>query len=94
MLAEGEGDLLVWVASFGPDPAPPPPTSLPTIVIGAPGIALAGTPAVYIPVGTPGLDHSGRLVRCDNVVSLPVRKLRSLGLASVGEVAGAITAAL
>lgn len=94
MLADGEGDLLVWVASFGPDPAPPPPTSLPTIVIGAPGIALAGTPAVYIPVGTPGLDHSGRLVRCDNVVSLPVRKLRSLGLASVGEVAGAITAAL
>lgn len=94
MLAAGEGDLLVWTASFGLDPAPPPPTSLPTIVIGAPGIALGSPPAVYIPVGTPGLDHSGRLVRCDNVVSLPVRKLRSLGLASVGEVAGAITAAL
>lgn len=94
MLAAGEGDLLVWIASFGPDPAPPPETTLPTIVIGAPGIGLAVPPAVFIPVGTPGLDHAGRLVRCDNVVSLPLRKLRSTGVANVAEVAEAITAAL
>jgi len=94
MLAEGEGDLLVWVASFGPDPSPPPETKLPTIVLGAPGIRLARAPEVFIPLGTPGLDHGGRLVRCDNVVSLPLRKLRSTGLATLPDVAGAITAAL
>ncbi len=87
MLAEGEGDLLVWVSSFGPDPTPPPTTTVAMIVIGSPAIRLAATPAVFIPVGTPGLDHRGRLVRCDSVVSLPLRRLRELGLTSVTEVA-------
>lgn len=94
MLAEGEGDLLVWVSAIGPDPAPPPATRAATIVVGSPAIGLAEPPAVFIPVGTPGLDDRGRVVRCDSVVSLPLRRLRALGLPGVAEVASALAAAL
>ncbi len=94
MLAAGEGDLVVWVSSFGPEPAGPPATDLPTIVIGTPGIALRKTPDVFIPVGTPGLDHSGRLVRCDSVVSLPLQRLRASPHPRTQDVAAGIQAAL
>lgn len=94
MLASGEGDLLVWVSAFGPVPPAPPATELPTIVIGTPGIAPAKAPDVFIPVATPGLDHAGRLVRCDGVVSLPLKALRTSPHPRVQDVAAGIQAAL
>jgi formylmethanofuran dehydrogenase subunit B len=63
-------------------------------VLGTPGLKLAGTPAVFIPVGTPGLDHAGRLVRVDSVVSLPLRNLGRASLPAVAEVISAVEAAL
>jgi formylmethanofuran dehydrogenase subunit B len=93
MLATGEGDVLIWSAAFTPDLGVPK-TSLPTIVLGTPGLVMAQPAAVYIPVGTPGLDHAGRLIRCDNVVSLPLRKLKPSTLPSAAEVLAAIQAAL
>jgi formylmethanofuran dehydrogenase subunit B len=93
MLAAGEGDLLVWTASYTPGIAVPQ-TSLPAIVLGTPGLALATPPAVYIPVGTPGIDHAGRIVRCDSVVTLPLRNLSRSALPSVAEVASAIETAI
>ena len=73
MLKDGEGDVLVWIASISPSLVPPP-TNIQTIVLGTPGLALAAPPAVFIPVGTPGLNHSARLIRVDNVVSSPVAR--------------------
>ena len=93
MLAAGEGDLLVWTASFTPGIGVPK-TSLPTIVLGTPGIETAQPPAVFIPIGTPGVDHVGRLVRCDNVVSLPLRNLGRAPLPSAAHVLESIEAAL
>jgi formylmethanofuran dehydrogenase subunit B len=93
MLASNEGDLLVWTASFTPGIAVPK-TSLPTIVLGTPGLEMAQAPAVFIPVGTPGLDHAGRVVRCDSVVSLPLRNLGRSALPSAASVLEAIEAAL
>jgi len=93
MLAGGEGDLLVWIASFSPDLAPPP-TKVPTIVLGTPGLKLAKPPAVFIPVGTPGVDHAGTLIRCDNVVSLPLKNLGRAELPRAADVIAAIEAAL
>lgn len=93
MLASGEGDALFWIASFTPDIALPE-TKLPTVVLGTPGLKMAQQPAVMIPVGTPGADHAGRLVRCDNVVSLPLRNLRRAALPSVASVLGSIESAL
>jgi formylmethanofuran dehydrogenase subunit B len=93
MLAEGEGDLLVWIASFAPD-LTPPATDIPTVVLGTPGMPLPQPPAVFVPVGTPGVDHAGRLVRCDSVVSLPLRDLRRSPLPRVADVLAAVEAAL
>ena len=93
MLKDGEGDLLVWIASISPMLVPPP-TKLPTIVLGTPGLALTETPEVFVPVGTPGLDHAGRLVRVDNVVSLPLKDLGRAELPVAADVVAAIEAAL
>jgi formylmethanofuran dehydrogenase subunit B len=94
MLATGEGDLLVWIASYTPDVVPPSAGSIPTIVLGTPGLKLDRPPAVFIPVGTPGLDHAGRLVRCDTVVTLPLRNVERAPLPRVADVLAAIEAAL
>jgi len=93
MLKEGEGDLLVWIASISPDLVPPP-TKNPTIVLGTPGLALTAPPTVFIPVGTPGVDHAGRLVRVDNVVTLPLKDLGRADLPPVADVLSAIEAVL
>lgn len=93
LLATGETDLLVWIASFTPDLVPPP-SRAPAIVLATPGTTLAATPRVLIPVGTPGLDHAGRLVRCDNVVSLPLKSLDRSTLPSVADVVVSIERAL
>lgn len=93
MLKEGEGDLLVWIASISPDFVPPA-TKVPTVVLGTPGLALKSAPSVFIPIGTPGLDHAGRLVRVDNVVSLPLKNLGRAELPPAADVLSAIEAAL
>ena len=41
MLKDGEGDLLMWIASISPSLVPPP-TKIPTIVLGTPGLELTG----------------------------------------------------
>jgi formylmethanofuran dehydrogenase subunit B len=49
---------------------------------------------VYVPVGTPGLDHAGHLFRGDRVVALPLRQLRPSSLPSAAEAIAAIQTAL
>lgn len=93
MLAAKEGDLLVWLASFGDDLVPPD-TDIPTVVLGTPALKLKQKPKVFIPVGTPGVDHIGRIIRVDNVVSLPLRKLRQSKLPSAVDVLASIEAAV
>jgi formylmethanofuran dehydrogenase subunit B len=93
LLANGEGDLLVWLASFTPDLGPPA-TQIPSIVLGTPGIRLASPPKVFIPVGTPGADHAGRIIRVDNVVSLPLRNLGRSSLPRAADIFAAIELAL
>jgi formylmethanofuran dehydrogenase subunit B len=93
MLAENEGDLLLWLASFTTDLGPPS-TRIPTVVLGTPGLRLAQQPAVFIPVGTPGVDHAGIMIRCDNVVSLPMKNLGRSQLPRAADVLAAIEKAL
>jgi formylmethanofuran dehydrogenase subunit B len=93
MLTAGEGDLLVWIASISPDLSPPA-TDVPTIVLSTPGLKLPQLPTVFIPVGTPGVDHAGRLIRCDSVVSLPLKNLNRAKLPRVADVLASIGAAL
>jgi len=93
MLANGEADSLVWVSSFNVDRTPPE-TGAPTVVIGRSGMTFDQEPAVFIPVGVPGIDHSGRSFRGDSSVAVPLRKLRDSGLPSTFDVLSAIEQAL
>jgi formylmethanofuran dehydrogenase subunit B len=93
LLADKESDLLVWLSSYTVDLSPPD-SDVPAIVLGIPGIKLKRTPKVYIPVGTPGIDHAGSAVRVDSVVSLPLRKLRQSKLPRATDVVASIEAAL
>jgi len=93
LLATGGADLLLWISSFN-EARIPPATAVPTIVLGRDGMALERQPAVFIPVGTPGVDHAGHLFRTDRVVALPVRRLRDSPLPSVADAIAAIEAAV
>ncbi|OUR65709.1 formylmethanofuran dehydrogenase subunit B [Methylophaga sp. 42_25_T18] len=93
MLADDEVDTLIWVSSFDIDQTPPPSTAK-TVVLGRSGMRFEQEPDVFIPVGTPGIDHEGRAFRTDSVVSVPLRKLRDSGLPSTFEVLSAIEKSL
>ncbi|MCC7410694.1 MAG: formylmethanofuran dehydrogenase subunit B [Gammaproteobacteria bacterium] len=93
LLADGCVDALVWIGSFNASQTPPA-TRVPRIVIGHPGLTCSPAPQVFIPVGTPGVDHSGHLVRCDAVVTLPLARVRASTLPHAAAVLDAIRAAL
>lgn len=85
-------DALVWVSSFNPMSAPQ--TTLPTIVIGHPDTKFERTPDVFIPVGIPGVDHTGSMFRMDSSITLPLKKLRNNELPNLSEVITKIEAEL
>ena len=93
LLANGEADALVWVQAFNCKSVPPE-SSLPTIVVGRSGMVFSKEPDVFIPVGTPGIDHVGHAYRMDNVVAIRLKKLRDSGLPSTADVLNAIEQAL
>ena len=93
LLDKGEVDALVWVQAFNVN-AVPPVTDLPTIVVGRSGMTFTKEPDVFIPVGTPGIDHAGHAYRMDNVVAIRLKKLRDSGLPSTAQVLNAIEQAL
>jgi formylmethanofuran dehydrogenase subunit B len=85
MLGNSEVDALVWISSFSPE-INSPRTTIPTVVLGTPDSKLNFTPDVFIPVATPGVDHSGHLFRTDSVVVLPLKQLRNSSHASVASI--------
>jgi formylmethanofuran dehydrogenase subunit B len=88
LLNNAEADALLWVQTFNTNA--PPETGLPTIVLGRSGMSFNREPEVFIPVGTPGIDHAGHAYRLDNVVAIRLKKLRDSGLPSTAEVLTAI----
>jgi formylmethanofuran dehydrogenase subunit B len=93
LIESGEADVLVWVQAFNAK-ALPPADHIPTIVIGRSGMTFAKEPDVFIPVGTPGIDHAGHAYRMDNVVAIRLKKLRDSGLPSTADALHAIENAL
>jgi formylmethanofuran dehydrogenase subunit B len=86
MLSANEVDALLWISSF--DAARlPPATRLPQIVFGPPSMAFTHEPDVFIPVGTPGIHHTGHFVRADKVVIMRLDKCAQNTLASVATIA-------
>ncbi|HUN92503.1 MAG TPA: hypothetical protein VMU33_10625 [Burkholderiaceae bacterium] len=84
MLQGGEVDALLWIATLGVQA--PPKTALPTIMIGSHDQVAAADCDVAIPVGTPGIDHAGHLVRVDKVVTLRLAACRPSSLPRAAEV--------
>lgn len=92
LLANGEADALFWVSSLSL--TPPPASPAPTVVIGRSGMRFDSEPDVFIPVGVPGIDFAGHAYRCDNVVTLPLYRIRESGLFEASEVLRGIERAL
>lgn len=85
LLKNKEVDSLFWISSFS-STTNIPRAAIPTIVLGTPETNLNFKPNVFIPVATPGIDHSGQLIRTDSVVSLPLKKLRQSPYTSVSSI--------
>ena len=77
LLASGEADVLFWLSSFQDAP---PPSGLPTVVLGRPQSQSAAQADVFIPVGLPGIDHDAYLFRGDGNTVIPARAVRDIGL--------------
>lgn len=92
LCAGGAVDLLLWVASFGTEAAPPPNT-LPRIVLGHPSLA-TDSADVFIPVATPGIGSDGHLFRTDGAVLMPLHPVRPETLPTVADVLRRLSAAL
>mgnify|MGYP000367359633 CR=1 FL=1 len=90
LLSEQEVDLLLWISAFDTRRTPPA-SKTSTIVLGRAGMQCDIPPRVFIPVATPGIDHSGNIYRCDTGAVLPLRSLRNTGLLTVSDVLQAIT---
>jgi formylmethanofuran dehydrogenase subunit B len=54
--------------------------------LGHAGTVFEREPAIHIPVGVPGVDHQGHWYRSDAVCSLPLGKLREVGLPPVSHI--------
>ncbi|PHS27136.1 MAG: formylmethanofuran dehydrogenase subunit B [Methylophaga sp.] len=89
MLKSDEVDTLVWISSFNIDRTPPKSNAT-TVVLGRSGMKFEQEPDVFIPVGTPGIDHTGHAFRADGAVAVPLRKLRDSGLPSTFDVLTAV----
>ncbi|MBN8489216.1 MAG: formylmethanofuran dehydrogenase, partial [Burkholderiales bacterium] len=88
---EGSADLLLWISAYG-ESMPPARPGLRRIVLGAADQAhlLLESDTIFLPVGTPGLDHGGHLHRTDGVVVLPLFAERRSELPSVAAVLDAL----
>lgn len=85
-------DALLWVSTF--NPYLPPKIKIPTIVVGHPDMQFEHQPDVFIPVGIPGVDHTGMMFRVDSSITLPLHKLRESELPSLSDVINQIKAAI
>ena len=65
--------------------------SLKNIVLGHPKSKLSCLPDIFIPVGVPGIDYEGIMFRTDNVVSLPLKKIRDVALPTIDDIVREIT---
>ena len=74
VLQHNEVDAVMWISSFGAKINLPQITA-PLILLSDLPIHTSHKPDVFIPVGTPGIDHKGQLIRTDNVVSLRLKEI-------------------
>ena len=80
-----EIDLVVWINSFN-EKSIVINKKIKNVLIGIPSHPQKNNVDIFIPVGTPGLDHNSHLLRVDKVVSMPLKKIRNISLPSVDQI--------
>jgi len=85
LLNNKEIDLAIWINSFS-EKRIIINKKIKNVLIGIPSHPQKNNVDIFIPVGTPGLDHNSHLLRIDKVVTMPLKKIRNLSLPSVEEV--------
>ena len=85
LLNNKEIDLAIWINSFS-EKRIIINKRIKNVLIGIPSHPQKNNVDIFIPVGTPGLDHNSHLLRIDKVVTMPLKKIRNLSLPSVEEV--------
>ena len=85
LLDNQEIDLAIWINSFN-EKNIIINKKIKNALIGIPTHPQRNDVDIFIPVGTPGLDHTGHLLRVDKVVSMPLKKVRNISLPSVDQV--------
>ncbi|CAO3359039.1 formylmethanofuran dehydrogenase [Azospirillum palustre] len=88
-----DADVTLWISAFRPE-TPPLATGGSVIMLAPPETIVAPEPVLFIPVGTPGIDHPGDVFRADSVVALHAGALIERSLPSVADVIGRMLAAL
>jgi formylmethanofuran dehydrogenase subunit B len=86
LVAEAEVDLLVWVSTLSLEP--PPPTQLPTLVLGHPAMRFTREPELFVPLAVPGVHRRGAVHRGDGIGLLPLSVVNELPLPSGDDVMG------
>ena len=69
-------DSLLWISAFTDDA--PPALNVPTIILSTCQTGVNDAD-VYIPIGIPGVDHTGNLFRTDSIINMPLKKVRDSG---------------
>ena len=82
LIDKKEIELVIWINSFN-EKKIIINKKIKTVLIGIPSHPQKKDVDIFIPVGTPGLDHNSHLLRIDKVVSLPLKKIRNISLPSV-----------
>jgi formylmethanofuran dehydrogenase subunit B len=86
-------DALLWISSFRAE-LPSLDSAGPVVALAVPETSFAREPDVFIPVGTPGIDHPGDVFRSDGVLTLRAKALIERGLPRTAEVLKRIDAAV
>lgn len=94
LIESGEADALLWISTLGSAVPPPVRPGLPLILLAPPEEKTSVSPAVFLPVGRPGIDHAGQIFRGDGIVALPLTAIRASSLPSAGETLRNIAAAM
>ena len=85
LLDNKEVDLAIWINSFN-EKKIIINKKIKNVLIGIPNHTQKNDVDIFIPVGTPGLDHNSHLLRVDKVVTMPLKKVRNISLQSVEQV--------
>ncbi len=85
LLEKKEVDLVLWIDSFHENKIIFN-KQIKSILLGTPTHSQKNEANIFIPIGTPGVDHSSHLVRVDKVVSMHLKKIRNLTLPSVFDI--------